>query len=82
MGELGGLIQGMKGWVGRLFLNGGRGERGEGYRFDSHVVRRLLMIPGTLVGILVAEELKPSCMACYMLAVSHEYSYTRYKEGI
>ena len=82
LGELGGLIPGMKGWVGRSFLSGGRGERGFGCRFDSRVVRRLLMIPGDLVGILVAEELKPSFMAEYMLAVSHEYSYKRYKEGI
>jgi len=82
MGELEGLIRGMKGWVGRSFLSGGRGERGFGYRFDSRVVRRLLMIPGNLVGISVAEELKPSCMACYMLAVSHEYSCIRYKQDI
>jgi len=64
MGELGGLIRGMKGLEGRSFLGGGRGERGEGCRFGSRVVMRLLMILGSLVDIMVAEELKPSCMAC------------------
>ena len=82
MGELGGLIRGMKGWVGRLFLSEGRGERGFGYRFVSRIAMRLLMIPGILVGLSVSEELKPSCMAWCMLAVSHEYSCIRYKEGI
>ena len=64
MGGLGGLIRGMKGLEGRSFLGGGRGERREGYRFDSRVVIRLLMIQGSLVSIMVSEELKPSCMAC------------------
>jgi hypothetical protein len=82
MGELGGLIRGIEGLEGRSFRGGGLGERGLGYRFGFRVVRRLLMILGTLVGIEVAEELKPSCMALYMLAVAHEYSYIRYTESI
>jgi hypothetical protein len=82
MGELGGWIRGMKGLEGRLSRGVGLGERGEGYRFGSRVVRRLLMILGTLVGIKVAEELKPSSLASCMLAVSHEYSYIRYTESI
>ena len=84
MGEPGGLIRGMEGWAESLdsIQGGGLGERGLEYRFGSRVVMRLLMIPVSLVGILVAEELKPSCMAWCMLAVSHEYSCIRYKEGI